>query len=87
MLRKIAKTTLPIASSWRTSGREKTFSFIVRVRIQTLSSSGNRRVQFTVEDVSERNIKRFSSFDPATTWLAARIATTLSQPSGTKAGH
>jgi hypothetical protein len=72
---------------WRTRGGERTASYILRVR-EGLQSGNRRQLNISVEDVSSRSTQRFTSFEMASAWLGARIASHLNRqgnPSGSKA--
>ena len=86
-MRKTTDASRSKPARWRASGREKSHAFILRVRINTFADSGNRRIQFAVEDVSTRSTKRFPTFELASTWLSGRVSTILNQPTGIAAEH
>ena len=75
-------------SDWRkgcgkvTLSGEQDHAFILRVRISIASDSGERRPQFSIEDVSEGRTERFATYERAAESLARSVQKIVSGPSG-----
>ena len=75
-------------SDWR-SGRgrdarsgEEDYAFILRVRISFASDRGERRPQFSIEDVSAGQTERFATYERAAEALARSVQRIVSGSSG-----
>jgi len=71
---------------WRDSRTgEETYAFIIRVRISIASDGGERRPQFSIEDVSAGRTERFATYKGAADSLARSIERIVTGPPGDKA--
>jgi hypothetical protein len=84
--------SLKTSSDWRLGrGRkearsdEEDHAFILRVRISIASASGERRSQFSIEDVSAGRTERFATYERAAESLALSVQRIVSGPPGDKA--
>jgi len=64
---------------------EEDHAFILRVRISIASDRGERRSQFSIEDVSAGRTERFATYDRAAESLARSVQRIVSGPPGDKA--
>lgn len=64
---------------------EEDHAFILRVRISIASDRGERRPQFSIEDVSAGQMERFATYERAAESLARSVQRIVSGPSGDKA--
>jgi hypothetical protein len=78
-------------SDWRPGRRwkdassgEEDHAFIMRVRISTASEGGERRPQFSIEDVSAGRTERFATYELAAESLARSVQRIVSGPPGDK---
>lgn len=77
-------------SDWRpgrgktTRSGEEDHAFIMRVRI-SIASDGERRPQFSIEDVSAGRTERFATYEGAAESLARSVQRIVSGPPGDKA--
>ena len=75
-------------SDWRlgwgkdTLSGEQDHAFILRVRISIASDSGERRPQFSIEDVSEGRTERFATYERAAESLSRSVQKIVSGSSG-----
>lgn len=70
---------------WKdTLGSEEDHAFIMRVRI-SIASDGQRRPQFSIEDVSAGRTERFATYERAAESLARSVQLVVSGPPGDKA--
>jgi hypothetical protein len=78
-------------SGWRPGrgkdarGDEENHAFILRVRISIASDRGERRPQFSIEDVSAGRTERFATYERAAASLAGSVQRIVSGSLGDKA--
>jgi hypothetical protein len=64
---------------------EENHAFIMRVRISIASDGGERRSQFSIEDVTAGRTERFATFESAASSLAKSVQRIVSGPPEGKA--
>ena len=85
MIRRLKTSDWRPGRGWKNAhSGEEDHAFIMRVRI-SIASDGERRPQFSIEDVSAGLTERFATYEGAAESLARSVQRIVSGPPGDKA--